>query len=77
MPSPLKPQDVPFIVPRNWAGPFVLRDLNWRPRQFPARCRGSACAISAISFLTMMSPNELEFSATMTNAPGPPMTFLR
>jgi hypothetical protein len=22
-------------------------------------------------------PNELEFSATMTNAPGPPMTLLR
>ena len=47
------------------------------PRQFSARCWGTISAISAISFLTMMSPNELEFSATMTNAPGPPMTLLR
>jgi hypothetical protein len=47
------------------------------PRQFSARYCGTAWAISAISFLTMTSPNELEFSATMTNAPGPPMTLLR
>ena len=65
------------LAPPLRAGPFVLRHLNWRPRQFSARCCGTACAISAISFLTMMSPNELEFFATMTNAPGPPMTLLR
>jgi hypothetical protein len=31
-------------------------------------------AISAINFLTMARPNELKFSATRTNAPGPPTT---
>jgi hypothetical protein len=40
-------------------------------------CCGSACAISAISFLVMALPKELKFSATATNAPAPPMTLSR
>jgi hypothetical protein len=44
---------------------------------FDARCWSTGCAISAISFLVMALPKELKFSATTTNAPGPPMTFLR
>jgi len=40
-------------------------------------CCSSACAISAISFLVMALPKELNFSATATNAPAPPMTLLR
>jgi hypothetical protein len=55
---------------------FLGRLCSWL-RQFPARCWGTACAISVISFLTSTSLNELKFSATMTNAPGPPMTLLR
>jgi hypothetical protein len=47
------------------------------PRQFSARYCGTAWAISVISFLALTSPNELEFSATMTDAPGLPMTLLR
>jgi hypothetical protein len=38
---------------------------------------GSACAISAISFLVMALPKELKFSATATNAPAPPMRSTR
>jgi hypothetical protein len=41
-------------------------------------CRGEgAAAISAISFLTMALPNALKSSATITKAPGPPMTLSR
>ena len=43
-------------------------------------CRGSgscACETSAIILLMMASPKELKFFATMTKAPGPPMTLLR
>ena len=38
---------------------------------------GSTHAISAIIFFTIAWPNELWFSATMTNEPGPPVTLLR
>src|SRR5438876_28272 len=38
---------------------------------------GGLNAISAIIFLTIAWPNELWFSATMTNAPAPPTTLLR
>ena len=38
---------------------------------------GGAQAISAIIFFTIAWPNELWFSATITKAPGPPITFLR
>ena len=63
-------------------GPALRGAFCFAPPQLAAssifrRCSGTAWAISAISFLTMMSPNELIFSATMTNAPGPPMTLLR
>jgi hypothetical protein len=57
----------------NFANPF--------PRQSPKAIvppgYGSAWASSAISFLRRTLPNELKFSATITNAPGPPMTLLR
>ena len=36
-------------------------------------CAAGSSAISAISFLTMAWPNELKSSATITNAPGPPI----
>src|ERR1700733_11816294 len=42
-------------------------------RAFSGRDR----AISAISFLIMAWPNDAKFSATMTNAPVPPTTWLR
>jgi hypothetical protein len=48
-----------------------------RTRGVNPYCCGRVCAISAISFLTSALPKELKFSATMTNAPGPPMTLLR
>ncbi len=38
---------------------------------------GSTHAISAIIFFTIAWPNELWFSATITNEPGPPVTLLR
>ena len=34
-------------------------------------------AISAFNLLRIISPNELKFSATITKAPGPPITLLR
>ena len=40
-------------------------------------CAGPDKAISAISFLMMAWPNDAKFSATMTNAPVPPTTWLR
>jgi hypothetical protein len=52
-----------------------------RPRHSPKAIvplgYGSAWASSMISFLRRTLPNELKFSATITNAPGPPMTLLR
>ena len=66
--------------------PPVILMIDFRRsmmRAFHARHRSSACfvcctqAISAISLLRIACPNELKFSATMTNAPGPPMTLLR
>jgi hypothetical protein len=50
-----------------------------RSDQGSAACVGgvSGAAISAISLLRMAWPNELKFSAAITNAPGPPMTLLR
>ena len=41
--------------------------------------RGATCsiAISAIIFLMIALPNDWKSSATMTNEPGPPMTFSR
>ena len=38
---------------------------------------GGAHAISAIIFFAIAWPNELWFSATITNEPGPPVTLLR
>ena len=38
---------------------------------------GSTQAISAIIFFTIAWPNELWFSATMTNEPAPPVTLRR
>ena len=38
---------------------------------------GGFHAISAIIFFTIAWPNELWFSATMTNAPAPPITLRR
>ena len=38
---------------------------------------GGFHAISAIIFFTIAWPNESWFSATMTNAPGPPITLRR
>jgi hypothetical protein len=41
-------------------------------------CSGTgAIAISAISLLRIAFANELKFSATITNAPGPPITLSR
>ena len=33
--------------------------------------------ISALNLLRVVWPNELKFSATITKAPGPPITLLR
>ncbi len=41
-----------------------------------ARCGAGVCAISAISLPMMALPKELKFSATMTKAPGPPITLV-
>src|SRR5262249_24313851 len=60
----------------------VGRGIVYRAAAKPAtsqrtkRCgEGESAAISAISFLMMARPNELKFSATRTNAPGPPITL--
>ena len=46
-------------------------------RPTAACCGRDNAAISATSFLMIASPNELKFCATITKAPGPPMTLSR
>ena len=52
------------------------REIAARYLQITGRSGGTQ-AISAISFFTIAWPNELWFSATITNEPGPPVTLRR
>ena len=64
--------------------------VSWRPPASPRRLTtvGHDCCnacdhlvgfevISALNLLRIVSPTESKFSATVTKAPGPPITLLR
>jgi hypothetical protein len=62
---------------------IARHDPDRAKRRVAARQRDTAGdgaesdAISAIIFFTMARPNDWKFSATITNAPGPPITLSR